>query len=399
MIRSRQVVLLTSVLLLGLPLIGLWQAGISVAPYLEFPPRTQSLAHAPFSWSAFLVVLLAILGTIGPVLYHIIGVHRQPPCVPPPPVETQHSATRHAHGAEHGRGTLGTERDRHSFPWWGWLAGVWTAGWWILAWTRFPWAVSFQEHTFTPLWVGYIVIVHAWTYTRTGQCRMLQKPREFWTLFPLSALYWWMFEYLNRFVQNWMYTGVGELSALEYVVRATIPFSTVLPAVIGTRDLLHTHPGLRAGLDRFVTAPWADSKLPYWIGIAVSCAGLLGLGVWPDYLFPFVWIGPLLLLLSLQGGMGLQTRVSPLVVGDWRGLWVPAVAALICGFFWELWNWGSLAHWEYALPFVHRFNLFEMPVLGYAGYLPFGLTCVVVAELCLGLNESDDAACAGAQRN
>ncbi|HBH80389.1 MAG TPA: hypothetical protein DDY39_11240, partial [Nitrospira sp.] len=62
---------------------------------------------------------------------------------------------------------------------------------------------------------------------------------------------------------------------------------------------------------------------------------------------------------------------------------VPALAALICGIFWELWNWKSLAHWEYALPFVHRFPLFEMPLLGYAGYLPFGLECVVVADLCL----------------
>ena len=62
---------------------------------------------------------------------------------------------------------------------------------------------------------------------------------------------------------------------------------------------------------------------------------------------------------------------------------MPAIAALICGLFWELWNWKSLAHWEYAIPFVHRFELFEMPLLGYAGYIPFGLECVAVADLCL----------------
>ncbi len=60
---------------------------------------------------------------------------------------------------------------------------------------------------------------------------------------------------------------------------------------------------------------------------------------------------------------------------------VPALAALICGFFWEMWNYNSLAHWEYSLPFVHRFEVFEMPVLGYAGYLLFGLECVAVAGL------------------
>jgi hypothetical protein len=49
--------------------------------------------------------------------------------------------------------------------------------------------------------------------------------------------------------------------------------------------------------------------------------------------------------------------------------------------FWELWNSGSLAHWEYTIPFTHRFQLFEMPLLGYAGYLPFGLECLVVVQL------------------
>ena len=58
-----------------------------------------------------------------------------------------------------------------------------------------------------------------------------------------------------------------------------------------------------------------------------------------------------------------------------------STAGLICGFFWELWNSQSLAHWVYTVPFVHDFKMFEMPILGYAGYLPFGLECVVVASL------------------
>ena len=60
-----------------------------------------------------------------------------------------------------------------------------------------------------------------------------------------------------------------------------------------------------------------------------------------------------------------------------------ALAALICGWFWELWNVRSLAHWEYSIPFVDRFHLFDMPILGYAGYLPFGLECLAVADLFL----------------
>jgi hypothetical protein len=49
-----------------------------------------------------------------------------------------------------------------------------------------------------------------------------------------------------------------------------------------------------------------------------------------------------------------------------------------------MWNAHSLAKWEYNIPFVHAFEVFEMPVLGYAGYLPFGLVCVVISQIVLG---------------
>ena len=47
-----------------------------------------------------------------------------------------------------------------------------------------------------------------------------------------------------------------------------------------------------------------------------------------------------------------------------------------------------MAKWEYAVPFVNRYRLFEMPALGYAGYLPFGLEVSVIG----GLLESVTAA-------
>jgi hypothetical protein len=67
--------------------------------------------------------------------------------------------------------------------------------------------------------------------------------------------------------------------------------------------------------------------------------------------------------------------------GDWQRICRYGLAALICGFFWEMWNLHSLAKWIYFVPYVDRFHLFEMPLLGYAGYLPFGLECAVIAEL------------------
>lgn len=352
-------------LLLGLPLLGVLLTGEPLGRYLEFPPRTSYVEHEPFSWPMFTALALLIALVVGPILLRIVSTN----------LRSSSSTAQHP--------TLNTQHGRPSFPWWGWLGIGWTGLWWVLAWTRFPWMASLQEHTFMPLWIGYIVIVNAFTYARTGRCMMFHRPRYFLSLFPLSAAFWWIFEYLNRFVQNWYYVGVGELSSLEYLLRATIPFSTVLPAVIGTAELLTSYPAISAGLDRFKPVHLLPVKPASWVLLMLSCLGLLGIGLWPNYLFPLVWVGPLLLVLSLQGVSGRTTIVSSLVRGDWRDVWVPALAALICGFFWELWNWKSLAHWEYAIPFVHRFSLFEMPLLGYMGYLPFGLECVVIADLCL----------------
>jgi hypothetical protein len=74
--------------------------------------------------------------------------------------------------------------------------------------------------------------------------------------------------------------------------------------------------------------------------------------------------------------------------GDWSAPVSAALAGLLCGFFWELWNLHSLARWEHSIPYVQRFHLFEMPLLGYAGYLPFGLECLVVSRLVMRAGEA-----------
>ena len=52
---------------------------------------------------------------------------------------------------------------------------------------------------------------------------------------------------------------------------------------------------------------------------------------------------------------------------------------MICGFVWETWNYYSYAKWIYNVPWVERWKVWEMPVLGFAGYLPSGMECAAVA--------------------
>lgn len=48
-----------------------------------------------------------------------------------------------------------------------------------------------------------------------------------------------------------------------------------------------------------------------------------------------------------------------------------AVGCLICAFFWEMWNFYSYPRWVYHVPLVGFLHVFEMPLLGYLGYIPF----------------------------
>ena len=341
-------------LLVGLPLAGIAASGRSLGAYLEFPPLTQYVRHAPFSWPVFAGMAVLIGAVLAPFLWRIARAWRATSPAPHPV---------------------------RAFPWWGWAAAAAGAAAWALAWTRLTWFAPFQHFTFSPLWFAYIGVVNALTWRQTGRSMLTHEPLRLAGLFALSAVFWWYFEYLNRFVQNWHYTGIADLTPAQYALFATLPFATVLPAVMGTHDLLAAFPRSAAGLDRACRLPLPKPRLTGALTLLAAGAGLAAVGVWPDWLFPLLWVSPLAVILGLQLLGRRPTVLDAPARGDWSRLARLALAALICGFFWEMWNWGSLARWEYSVPFVNRFHLFEMPALGYAGYLPFGVECAVIADL------------------
>jgi hypothetical protein len=360
--------LVPAVMLLGLPLIGARLAGQPLSRYLEFPPTTRYVEHAPFSWAAFLAGLVFMAAVTAPFVRRVLrreeaGGERVP--------EGEGRAARRASARPF----------RFSFPWWGWAGLAVIAIFWTIAWTRVPRLAPIRPHTFTPLWVGYILTVNALAFQRSGRSLMCDRPRFFLLLFPLSAAFWWFFEYLNRFVQNWYYIGDVDLGPWEYFVRATLPFSTVLPAVLSTRDWLLTFPVFARKFACFRPLPAACSKGAAGLILAAAAAGLAGVGVWPNLLYPLVWVAPLLVIVSVRTLSGERHVLQDVARGDWTLVVTSALAALLCGFFWEMWNYYSLPKWIYAIPYAERFRLFEMPALGYAGYLPFGLACAAVAEL------------------
>ncbi|MBW1648586.1 MAG: hypothetical protein JRJ72_10875 [Deltaproteobacteria bacterium] len=340
-------------ILVVMPLAGAVLSGNPPGGYLEFPPRPRAVPPRPFSWPVFWSYAVLIAAVVTPLLVTGLRGLARHRLAPPP---------------------------RGRWPWWGSLALAAGAASWVLAWMRFDWFAAGQPHTFVPLWLSYIAVVNALAYRRTGRCMLTHQRRHLAFLFAGSAVFWWFFEYLNRFVQNWYYTG-AEYGAVTYSLLATASFATVLPAVLGTRDWLAGFDLFRRGWDGWPAPVPRSPRRAAAAVLVLAAAALAAIAAWPNQLFALVWVAPLGVVASVQTLWGRRHLLGEPTRGHWSPVVTSAAAALVCGFFWEMWNAGSLVGWTYTVPYVQRFELFAMPILGYAGYLPFGLECAAVEEL------------------
>ncbi len=316
-------------------------------------PARETLAIL-FSWAAFLSV--AALGALSlGLLAHraLASLRRSPPA----------KAVRGA----------------RPMPAWGWAALGLGALSWALAWCTAPGCAPLRPYTFTPLWCGYILFVNALCVRATGGSPLTREPRFFLALFPASALFWWVFEYLNRFIGNWSYTG-ETFGPWGYVALASLCFSTVLPAVWSTREWLLSREGFRRAFGRVTPLPPGLGRVAPSAAVTIALLLVAATACRPAGLYPLLWVAPLVLLCALAARCGKRQILGALLGEDWSAPAASALAGLVCGFFWEMWNAYSLLRWVYHIPGVDRFRIFEMPLLGYLGYLPFGLLCAAVVE-------------------
>ncbi len=225
-------------------------------------------------------------------------------------------------------------------------------------------------YLFFPLWLGYILTVDALVLSRTGTSMWTRSRREFVLLFVVSCPVWWLFELINNRTGNWEYLGSNTFSRFEYYLLSTISFSTVMPAVFETAELASTWRWMK----RFATGPRIPSSPALNLGLFLGGLAMAALTFyWPKYCYPLVWTSLLLILDPLNCWLGRCNLLQQIGEGDWRPVAALAFGALICGFFWEMWNYYSFPKWVYHTPGAQFLHIFEMPLLGYGGYIPFAL--------------------------
>lgn len=280
-------------------------------------------------------------------------------------------------------------KSKVSFPIWFWAALPILLFCWFIMWSRAGFISALEPYTFVPLWWAFILILDGIVYKRNNGVSLLSSKLYIMQLLAIvSCFSWFAFEYLNFFVmENWYYPNKDVFSNFGNIFWFALSYTTVLPAIIEWYLLLQTFPTLKK---RYSNGPKIHMSKPllivfYIIGLILAFA----MGYYPFELFFVLWVALVPMLSAAMGLTGFWTPFTPIKNGNWSPLLLIAIATVANGFFWEMWNFGSEwfnkgipvnpNFWKYSVPYLDKIHIFsEMPILGYFGYLFFGINCWII---------------------
>lgn len=326
------------------------------AGYGVFPPQLVSLTPPFLLWYFCLILLIALVVVALYIYPKIFGFNGATP-------QSQPATAK--------------------FPWWGWVGAIVMLFFWYLMWVRVTPFGDLVYYAFSPLWWGFIFFLDAIVYKRNGGVSLASsKPKTLLISAFVSLFGWLFFEFFDYFVnENWYYPHADILPHATTVVVYLIAYTTVWPAVFEWYNLLNTFPKFVARYNNGPKWNLNGSWLIYGGLIAMAVMVIL-----PLPMFWIVWIGPFAVFSGILISLNITNPFTSMAQGNWSPALIIALACFLNGFIWEMWNFGSMLdtsiaptnpnYWKYNIPYVYSFRyLSEMPVLGYFGYMPFGVLC------------------------
>lgn len=321
-----------------------------------FPPQLVTTSP-PFLWWYFAIVLILALAVV--TLYLHPGIFGFKGGTPQPPAATV------------------------KFPWWGWASIPVVLFFWYLMWVRTTPFGDLVYYAFSPLWWGFIFFLDAIVYKRNGGVSLASsKPKTLLISAAVSLVGWLFFEFFDYFVdENWYYPHANILPHKITVAVYLIAYTTVWPAVFVWYNLLNTFPNFVARYQNGPKVNFNGTWLLYGGFAAMAIMVIL-----PLPMFWMVWIGPFAVFSGILILLNINNPFTSMAQGNWSPILIIALACFANGFVWEMWNYGSMAdtsipptnpnYWKYNIPYVYIPRILsEMPVLGYFGYMPFGVLC------------------------
>jgi len=250
---------------------------------------------------------------------------------------------------------------------------------WVLNWSL---AGLRTHYLFFPLWLGYCLLIDALVFFRKGTSLLVRGWKQYVGLFLVSAPVWWLFEIFNLRLENWQYQGSELFTPFQFWFWATLNFTTVIPAVFGSAEFVGSFACIQKASAGLVIRPDRRTTLSFFFAGWIMLAMMF---LWPRVFFPFVWLSVYFIMEPLNIWLGNRSLANWTEKGDWRPVFALWAGVLLTAFFWEMWNYFSYPKWVYLVPWGNVLHIFEMPLLGYGGYLPFALELYAMFHLVVGL--------------
>lgn len=350
-----------------LPYIGAWFHfnGVFSPDYFQFPPLVAP-AKAPFNLTVFILIAICFAATI--LLFVAPGIF----------------------GFKKNLSLPETKREKIALPKWFWIGLIMWAG------TLFVFIGKFSEPRWLinwavlPLFWGFTFLLDGLVYVRNNRRSLWNNsPRELLGMGMASIFGWLIFEYLNFFVDdNWTYPKGILLPEDEFTIYAVVGSSGLMPMAFEWYSLFYTFDKFK---NRFSQGP--KIIMAKWLKIlmlVLSFGVLLVISFYPDIMFGAIWVAPLIIFSIVLNELGMWSPFNPIKNGNWSPLLIIALTYFVQGTLCECWNYLSATHvdgnmaytnnpdyWVYSIPYVNVLHVFEMPLLGLLGYLPFGIYCGV----------------------
>lgn len=264
-------------------------------------------------------------------------------------------------------------RGGRRLPWYGWLGiAVIALAEWLLF--RRVWFVTIYM---TPLcWTGYILAADAAVWSLRGESRLRNRPAGFLAMALASIPLWLIFEAYNLRLQNWLYVGLP-LNLWVTLLGYGWSFATIIPSLLVTADWIEAL-GIFPSRGRSWKPSPTTSKAFLLAGVLMALLPVVLPRTLGPYLFGLVWLAFTFLLEPINARLGLPSVLRDLAQGRWARFYSLLSAGWLCGWLWEFWNYWASAKWLYIFPIMQRWKIFEMPVPGYIGFLPFAVECLAM---------------------
>ncbi|MEM7825333.1 MAG: hypothetical protein QW412_00550, partial [Candidatus Aenigmatarchaeota archaeon] len=230
---------------------------------------------------------------------------------------------------------------------------------------------------FTPLvWFGYILFVDSIIFMLKGNSMITRKKLKLLSLFLISLLFWLIFEFYNISLEGWNYKNLPE-STIEKLTMGYLSFSTIVPAVFETSELLQTiffkenlRVKTRIKYNRNLIMGLISTGMVFIILPFFFSSPLMWIFVWTGFILV---IDPLLYILQNKKSILAQVEDK-----KYKKIISLFVAGYVCGFLWEFWNFWAYAKWYYDVPILEEIKIFEIPAIGFLAYGFFALELYVM---------------------